>query len=113
MTTQSEGSGQADVGLGGGAASDGCSVADGVRVGSPGLGEGITMVGNGELVIIWGSWDVANLRSAIEISRLPPMIAPQTRAARTPEINSRRLFIEGQPLWSGLARYHSKWGSIG
>jgi hypothetical protein len=97
---QSEGNWQEAVGLGA-VGVGGKGVGDGVRDGSPGFGVWTRTVG--ELVTVWVWVDVKACAisaesSAKEIARLPPIIIMETRAARSPEISSRRAFMERYPL---------------
>jgi len=64
-----------------------------VRVGSPGARVGMMGVGVGVFVFAPGALDVSVLLSANEIVRLPKIRRIETRAARSPEVSSRRLVM--------------------
>lgn len=72
-----------------------------VRVGSPGFGVGIMTVG---VIVDVGdavgriAWEIPILSSAKEMAKLPTMIMMETRAARSPEVSSRRLFMSPFPM---------------
>jgi hypothetical protein len=100
MGTQSGGNGQDGVRLGTVGVGD-KRVGEAVRVGSPGFGVGMMIVGVfvdvGDAVGRM-AWEIPNLSSAKEIAKLPMMMMMETRAARNPEVNSRRLFMRPFPM---------------
>jgi hypothetical protein len=75
-------------------------VADGVRVGSPGIG--VLNMAVVEFVEVGDpiedtDWGILGLPSAKEIARPPPIMVIEMRAARNPEISSRLLFMGKVP----------------
>jgi hypothetical protein len=99
MAIQSIGNWQAGVGVT--TVGDGSTmVADGVRVGSPGSGVSTMIVGVNVLVIpgvLELSKAISGFTSANEITKLPPTMKIETRAARSPKNSSWRSFIATCP----------------
>jgi len=98
IITHPDGIGHDEVGLGGIVGVVGSGLGDGVWVGSPGSGVGMSTVG---VVVLVDAGAGANVRdnpsSAKEMAKLPPMMMIETRAASSPEISSRRGFIGKYP----------------
>ena len=96
IANQSDGKLQEEIGLGLGVG----VIGEGVSVGSPGSEVAIVIVD--ELVAVGEknvgkTWEISGFLSAKEIASPPPTIIIDTRAARNPEISSRRPFMVGFP----------------
>jgi hypothetical protein len=100
IKSQSEGNWQDDIGLGTVGVS-GKTVGDEVRVGSPGFGVWKMTVGEFAVVAVFvdvEACEISGVFSENAMTRLPPIIIIETRAARSPVINSRRTFMKNYPL---------------
>ena len=76
-------------------------VGEGVRDGSPGFGVWTRTVG--ELLSVWvwvgvKACAISDESSENEMAKLPPIIKMETITASSPEISSRRTFMECYPL---------------
>jgi hypothetical protein len=80
---------------------DSARVEEGVMLGSPGRAVTMMIVGVVVLVLLGVlelSRAISGFTSAYEMTKLPPTMKIETRAARSPKISSRRSFIVSGPF---------------